>query len=141
MSVKRIAPKEALQLMQEGWTYVDVRSVPEFEAGHPAGALNIPLMHFMPGRGMTPNPEFASVFAKKFAKDAKVIVGCKTAGRSLRAAELLASQGFTSVVDMRGGWEGERDMTGAAVVVGWREAGLPAETACPPERTWEGLKK
>jgi rhodanese-related sulfurtransferase len=141
MSVKRIAPKEALELMHTGWTYVDVRSVPEYEAGHPAGAYNIPLMHFVPGRGMSPNPEFAAVFGKHFAKDAKVIVGCKTAGRSLRAAEMLASSGWTSVVDMRGGFEGERDMTGASIVAGWRESGLPVETAAPAERTWEGLKR
>jgi rhodanese-related sulfurtransferase len=141
MSVKRVMPKEALDLQQQGWVYVDVRSVPEFEAGHPTGSYNIPLMHFLPGRGMSPNPDFQAVFARHFAKDAKVVVGCKTAGRSLRAAELLSAAGWTSVVDMRGGFEGERDMTGAAVVVGWREAGLPAETTSVPERTWEGLKK
>jgi rhodanese-related sulfurtransferase len=141
MSVKRVMPKEALDLQAQGWTYVDVRSVPEFEAGHPTGAYNIPLMHFLPGRGMSPNPDFEAAFARHFAKDAKVVVGCKTAGRSLRAAELLAGKGWTNVVDMRGGFEGERDMSGAAVVVGWREAGLPAETTSAPERTWEGLKK
>ncbi len=140
MSVKRVMPKEALELQQQGWTYVDVRSVPEFEAGHPTGAFNIPLMHFLPGRGMSPNPDFQTVFEKHFPKDAKVVVGCKTAGRSLRAAELLAAAGWQSVVDMRGGYEGERDMTGSSVVVGWKDASLPVEQASPPERTWEGLK-
>jgi rhodanese-related sulfurtransferase len=141
MSVKRIAPKEALELMQAGWTYVDVRSVPEFDAGHPQGAYNIPLMHFFPGRGMTPNGDFAAVFAKHFGKDAKVVVGCKTAGRSLRAAELLGASGFTSVVDMRGGFEGERDPSGAPIVVGWREAGLPVSQTAEPGRSYEALKK
>jgi rhodanese-related sulfurtransferase len=134
-------PKEALDLQQQGWVYVDVRSVPEFEAGHPAGAFNIPLMHFLPGRGMSPNSEFQAVFAKHFAKDAKVVVGCKTAGRSLRAAEMLAAAGWTSVVDMRGGFEGERDMSGSAVVAGWKDSGLPVEQTAPADRTWEGLKK
>jgi rhodanese-related sulfurtransferase len=141
MSVKRVMPKEALELQQQGWVYVDVRSVPEFEAGHPTGSYNIPLMHLLPGNRMSPNPDFQTVFGKHFGKDAKVVVGCKTAGRSLRAAELLAAAGWQSVVDMRGGFEGERDMSGAAVVVGWKEAGLPTETASAPERTWEGLKK
>jgi rhodanese-related sulfurtransferase len=135
-------PKEALELLQQqGYVYVDVRSVPEFEAGHPAGAYNIPLMHFLPGRGMSPNPEFQAVFAKHFGKDAKVVVGCKTAGRSLRAAEQLAGAGWQSVVDMRGGFDGERDMSGAPVVVGWRDSALPVEQTAPAERTWEGLKK
>src|SRR5262249_27311884 len=37
-SMKRISAKDAKELMDEGWTYVDVRSEPEFERGHPAGA-------------------------------------------------------------------------------------------------------
>jgi rhodanese-related sulfurtransferase len=141
MSVKRIAPKEALELIQQGWAYVDVRSIPEYEAGHPAGAYNIPLMHFMPGRGMSPNPDFGAVFAKHFPKDAKVVVGCKTAGRSLRAAEMLSSGGWSNVVDMRGGYEGERDASGSPIVPGWKEAGLPVEMTSPVERSYEGLKK
>jgi len=141
MTVKRVSPKEALELVGQGWTYVDVRSVPEFEAGHPAGAKNIPLMHFLPGRGMSPNPEFGAVFAKHFAKDAKIVLGCKTAGRSLRAAEMLAAGGYVSLVDMRGGYEGERDGVGNVIVAGWRESGLPVEHDAPPTHTWEGLKK
>jgi rhodanese-related sulfurtransferase len=141
MSVKRVLPKEAVDLLQQGWAYVDVRSVPEFEAGHPTGAYNVPLMHFMPGRGMSPNPDFMAVFAKHFPRDAKVVVGCKTAGRSFRAAELLAANGWASVVDMRGGFEGERDATGQSIVAGWRESGLPVESTGPAERTWEGLRK
>jgi rhodanese-related sulfurtransferase len=141
MSVKRVMPKEAHDLVQQGWAYVDVRSIPEFEAEHPAGAYNIPLMHLVVGRGMTPNPEFSAVFAKHFPKDAKVVVGCKTAGRSLRAAEMLAAAGWTSVVDMRGGFVGELDMSGTPVVVGWKDSQLPVEKTGPAERTWEGLKK
>src|SRR5688572_14929191 len=104
MAVKRVTPSEAKALLDEGWKYVDVRSIPEFEAGHPAGAYNIPLMHFFPGRGMTPNGDFAAVFSKHFGKDDKIVVGCKTAGRSLRAAEMMAAAGYTNVVDMRGGF-------------------------------------
>jgi rhodanese-related sulfurtransferase len=136
MPVKRIPPKEAQALVAQGWTYVDVRSIPEYEAGHPVGAWNLPLMHFFPERGgMAPNPEFGPVFARLFPdKDAKVVVGCKTAGRSLRAAEFLAAQGYTQVVDMRGGFEGEPD------VPGWKAAGLPVETASHG-KGWEELKK
>src|SRR5262249_50895094 len=121
MSVKRVPPVEAAKLLDEGWKYVDVRSIPEFEAGHPKGAYNVPLMHFLPGRGMSPNSEFAEVFGQHFAKDEKVVVGCKTGGRSLRAAELLGAAGFTSVIDMAGGFEGERDASGRVVVPGWKE--------------------
>jgi rhodanese-related sulfurtransferase len=139
MSVKRVPPPEAKALLAAGWQYVDVRSIPEFEAGHPEGAFNIPLMHFLPGRGMTPNHEFLDVLAKHFTKESKLVFGCKTGGRSLRAAEILASQGWTSVVDMSGGFEGERDAMGRLVVAGWKETGLPVATQAPG-RTYEELK-
>jgi rhodanese-related sulfurtransferase len=140
MPVKRVSPKEASDLVGQGWKYVDVRSVPEFEAGHPTGAYNIPLMHFAPGRGMTPNPEFADVFAKHFAKGDQLVVGCKTGGRSLRASEMLIGLGFESIVDMRGGFEGERDMVGRTVEMGWKECGLSVAQAPTAGRTWEELK-
>lgn len=141
MPVKRVSPKEASELAQQGWKLVDVRSVPEFEAGHPAGAYNLPLMHFAPGRGMTPNGDFTEVFARHFAKDEPLIVSCKTGGRSYRAAELLASMGWTSVVDMRGGFEGERDAVGRTVELGWKESGLTVEQACGAGRTWDELRR
>ena len=141
MPVKRVTPAEAKELVDQGWKFVDVRSIPEFEAGHPAGAYNVPLMHFLPGRGMTPNAEFAAVIEKTFPKDDKLVFGCKSGGRSLRAAEMLAGAGYTNVVDMRGGFEGERDMMGAAVVPGWKEAGLPVATAATAGRTFAELKK
>lgn len=141
MPVKRVSPREANDLLAQGWTYVDVRSVPEYEAGHPAGAYNVPLMHFVPGRGMTPNPEFADVVAKIFPKDANLVIGCKTGGRSLRAAEMLTSMGYANVVDVRGGFEGERDMMGRTVEMGWKECGLPVEQGPTPGRTWDDLRK
>ena len=61
MPVKRVSPEEARDLMEkEGYTYLDVRSIPEFEAGHPKGAYNIPLNHMGPGV-MSPNPDFMAV--------------------------------------------------------------------------------
>ena len=50
MAIKRISPEEARALVEDqGYSYLDVRSVPEFEAGHPVGAYNIPLLHMGPG--------------------------------------------------------------------------------------------
>ena len=59
------------------------------------------------------------------AKDAKVIVGCSRGGRSIRASELLVSSGYTNVVDMRGGYEGEADPMGNITFAGWSRRGLP----------------
>jgi rhodanese-related sulfurtransferase len=139
MSVKRVPPAEAKALVDAGWRYVDVRSIPEFEAGHPEGAFNVPLMHFLPGRGMSPNPDFVAVMEKQFKPGDQLVLGCKSGGRSLRAAELLASQGWTSVVDMAGGFEGEHDAMGRTLVPGWKSAGLPVSQSAPG-RTYEELK-
>ena len=138
--VKRVTPVEADALLKEGWSYLDVRSIPEFEGGHPAGAANVPLLHMMGGR-MTPNPAFRSVVEGNFPKDAKLVVGCKVGGRSAQAAALLEAAGYTSVVDMRGGFHGERDNFGRVAVAGWAESGLPVETSAPPERTYAELEK
>jgi len=125
---KRVSPKEASDLLAAGWTYVDVRSIPEFEQGHPPGAYNVPLLHFLPGRGMQPNPEFGAVFGKRFQKGDKIVLGCKAGPRSLRAAELLASMGYTELVDVVGGFEE------------WKSS-LPVETNTPAGHGWEDLKK
>jgi rhodanese-related sulfurtransferase len=138
--VKRVTPSEADALLKDGWTYLDVRSIPEFEGGHPAGAANIPLLHMAGGR-MAPNPAFKTVVEGNFAKDAKIVVGCKMGGRSLQAATLLEAAGFTSVVDMRGGYHGERDNLGRVTCAGWLEAGLPVEQAAPDDKTYAALEK
>jgi rhodanese-related sulfurtransferase len=136
--VKRILPAEAAKLMEQGWTYLDVRSIPEFEQGHPPGAANIPLLHFQGGR-LVPNPDFKRVVEASFSKDAPVVVGCKTAGRSQQAAALMEAAGYSNLVEMRGGFAGERDGMGRVSVRGWAEEGLPVETAAPPDKTYEQL--
>ena len=135
---KRVVPKEAAALVAEGWAYLDVRSIPEFEGGHPTGAANVPLLHFQGGR-MAPNPDFQRVVAANFAQDAKIVVGCKSGGRSLQAAGLLEAAGYTSVVDMRGGFHGEQDAFGRVACAGWAESKLPVETEAPPEKTYATL--
>ncbi len=140
MSVKRISPEEARSLMEEqGYAYVDVRSIPEFEAGHPQGAYNIPLAHMGPA-GLSPNFDFLSVMEKTFPKDSKVVVGCKSGGRSLQAATVLLSSGYTDVVDQRCGWSGGFDASGRPEP-GWGPRGLPAATQAEAGRSYGELKK
>jgi rhodanese-related sulfurtransferase len=138
--VDRISPEEARRRMDEDdWTYVDVRSVPEFEQGHPAGAYNVPLMHMSAG-GMEPNPDFLPVMEAAFDKDAKLILGCKSGGRSLRAAEMLEAAGWTNVVDQRAGWGGSRDPFGQLSEPGWEAAGLPRASDPEPGHAWADLE-
>jgi rhodanese-related sulfurtransferase len=139
-NLTRISPQEASQKLAEGWTYVDVRTVEEFEAGHPPGAVNVPIALAAPGR-MTPNPDFLPVMAAAFPKDAKIVVGCKAGGRSMRAAQELLGAGFTNVVDQRAGWDGARDPFGQIVEPGWSRVGLEVEQGNPSGRSWDEMKK
>jgi rhodanese-related sulfurtransferase len=136
----RISPKEASDKITEGWTYVDVRTTEEFEAGHPAGSVNVPLMLGGSGR-MTPNPDFLLVMKAAFDKDDKIIVGCKAGGRSIRAAQMLLAEGFTQVIDQRAGWDGVMGPFGNVTEPGWSRVGLPSENGQPSARSWEDMKK
>lgn len=139
MTVKRVSPEEAKRLMdEEGFTYVDVRSIPEFEQGHPSGAYNVPLLHMTPG-GMQPNPDFVDVFQTAFSKEDKVVVGCKSGGRSLRAAQQLAQLGFTHVVDQRAGFAGSTDAFGQKQEAGWQGQGLPVSTRPEEGHAYDAL--
>src|SRR6185437_11223743 len=98
------------------------------------------LLHFENGR-MSPNVDFQKVVAANFPPDTKLVVGCKAGGRSLQAAALLEAAGYTSVVDMRGGYHGEHDGMGHLTCAGWLESKLPVENAAPPEKTYAALSK
>lgn len=138
--MKRIGPQEAFDSMKTGYVYVDVRTEQEFADGHAEGALNVPISH-MGGGGMTPNPDFVPVMEKILGKGAKIIVGCKAGGRSLRAAQALIAAGFTDVLDQRAGWDGARDAFGQMSEQGWSRANLPIERGEPMGRTYSDLKK
>jgi rhodanese-related sulfurtransferase len=135
---KQVSIAQAAALMNDGWRYLDVRSVPEFEAGHPEGALNVPLLHLAEGR-MLPNRDFPDVMARGFAHDERLLVGCKMSGRSAQAAALLEASGFSNVVYVRGGFLGERDPFGRLEVPGWVDAGLPIATGAPEGKSYAFL--
>lgn len=140
MELKRISPNDAQDLLEadEGYIYLDVRSIPEFEAGHPPGAKNVPLLH-RTALGMQPNGEFVAVCERAFGKDAKIITACLKGGRSMRAAQILVENGFSNVVDMRGGFHGESDRMGHLLYPGWMPRGLPVTTEADDDETYEGL--
>jgi rhodanese-related sulfurtransferase len=141
MSVKRISPEEAQRLMkEEGYTYLDVRSIPEFDEGHPEGAVNIPLMHMVSG-GMDPNPDFLDVVQANFPKDSKLILGCRSGGRSLKAAHQLLSAGYTDVVDQRAGYLGSKGHGEHPPEEGWEPKQLPVEKDADPSRRYGELAK
>jgi rhodanese-related sulfurtransferase len=139
MPVKRVSPEEALGLVRDqGFAYLDVRSVPEFHQGHPTGAYNVPLVHMGP-TGSQANPDFLPVVERLFARDAGIVIGCRTVNRSEHAAVLLQRAGYTNLVIQRAGFGGIRDSLGR-LDPGWAQKGLPASQVAEPGRSWEELK-
>ena len=134
MAINHVDVHEAhILLTAEGHLYIDVRSIPEYDGGHPAGAHNVPLLHSEARTGhRTSNPEFLAVMEANYSRDAKWLIGCQVGGRSTQAAQLLTAHGYHNVANVRGGFGGARDpATGAVVFDGWSMARLPVETTAP----------
>lgn len=140
MYVNRVSPEEALELMKnEGWSYVDVRSVPEFEQGHPSGAYNVPLIHMGP-TGSAANSDFVQVMERHFDRDAGLVVGCRTANRAEHAVVALHRAGFTNVAIQRAGFLGTRDFFGRSDP-GWDLLKLPTSREPESGRSWAELEE
>jgi rhodanese-related sulfurtransferase len=134
MTVNRISSQQAVELADQGVAYLDVRSVPEFEAGHAPGAYNIPLLH-LSGGAMQPNPAFETEVQAAFPRDTPLLVGCKAGSRSATAATVLDRLGYTTLYDIAGGFAGSNDDRG------WTASGGASTTAAEPGRTYAALKK
>lgn len=99
-AVHLIEPKEAGKFLDEvrlgSRTLLDVRQDFEYAEGHLPGARHIPL------------PELADRLGE-LQKNLPLLVYCRSGVRSLAGANLLAGQGFRSVMSLKGGmmaWEG-----------------------------------
>ena len=127
MAVKEITPQQAYDTLRSdvGAVYIDVRTEREFAAGHPQGAVNIPVAFPDPARGMVMSTDFVKVVEAHFPKDRKIIVGCQAGPRSNAAAGLLQQAGYQDVANMVGGFGGMRDALGKVVAAGWSSLGLP----------------
>ena len=80
----------ARRLVAAGARLVDVRTQQEFDAGHVAGAVLIPY------------DQIAARAAELGAKDAPIVLYCRTGRRTAIAAQALQALGFTRVWDMQG---------------------------------------
>jgi rhodanese-related sulfurtransferase len=142
MAVKEVTPQQANDVIQKeaGSVYIDVRTEREFAAGHPQGAVNIPVAFPDPARGMMMNADFVKVVEDNFPKDKKIIVGCQAGPRSNAAANLLQQAGYQDVSNMVGGFGGMRDASGNVVAPGWSSLGLPVSQENDEGVSYESLK-
>lgn len=114
---KDIAVSEAATLTDSGatWTFLDVRTVEEFSAGHAPGAVNIPVAT-KGAAGMVPNDGFLQLVRAEFPdKDAWLVVGCKSGMRSRKACNMMTEDGYQNLVNVAGGFDA------------WTAAQLPVE--------------
>jgi rhodanese-related sulfurtransferase len=125
MAIRQVTAVDAARELQAvpGAVYLDVRTPEEFDAGHPAGARNVPVLVFDAAtRRARPNPEFLAIVQRHFPSASTLLVGCQSGMRSQRACELLADAGYTELANVRGGFGGSEDAPG------WKESGLPVES-------------
>ncbi|MBX2796265.1 MAG: rhodanese-like domain-containing protein [Myxococcales bacterium] len=119
MTFENIDPTTAHQRQSEGWRYVDVRTPEEFAAGHPEGAINVPVAFVTP-TGMQANPDFVQQMAAHTQPTDKLLLGCKSGGRSARAAMMLEQVGYQHLANVDGGF------LGSPTQAGWSQLGLPS---------------
>jgi rhodanese-related sulfurtransferase len=74
---------------------LDVRTPEEFDSGYINNATNINFF----------DDDFITQVTSKLNKDKPVYLYCKVGGRSGKAAKKLKEAGFTSVYDLKGGFD------------------------------------
>ena len=143
MSLTHVDVRKAHDLQSDSdHIYVDVRSMPEFENGHPAGARNVPLLNLDRHTGqMRPNPEFLAVMQANYPPESKLLIGCQMGSRSAQAGQILVTAGYQNVANVLGGFGGAQDRMTGQIIEGWADAGLPVERDTPPENGYEALRK
>ena len=120
-----VPPKLAWALMEAGEAViVDVRTTEERKfVGHVPGSLHVA---WASGTAMTRNPRFVRELEAKTAKEATVLLLCRSGKRSDLAAEAAAKAGFTNVFNVLEGFEGEIDeQRHRGSLGGWRAHDLP----------------
>lgn len=92
-----VGPMDAVRLINQGAVLLDVRSQAEFDAGHILDARHVPQDQLA-----------SSTETLKKYKDKVVIACCESGMRSGAAARVLQAQGFTKVVNLKGGLQAWR---------------------------------
>jgi rhodanese-related sulfurtransferase len=104
-AMKESSVAECKQLIAKGHQYLDVRTPEEYAAGHAEGTKNIPVSLNVNGT-MTPNANFIPLVLKAFPnKSVPLVVGCKSGRRSAAAIGKMEGEGYTILVNMKGGYD------------------------------------
>ena len=127
-----LSPQDAWARLEAGALLVDVRTEEEWaRIGTPATPAtgSEPLFLQWNLAGGTPNSRFIEELKERAPKvDAELLFLCRSGARSVAAASAAAAAGFTAY-NVLEGFEGEPDPSGARIVNGWKNRGLPAQPA------------
>ena len=131
-----ITPEEAKALLDanDGHVYLDVRTVVEFTAGHIPGSMNVPYIAVGETGERGVNQDFLAVVQATLAKNAKIIVGCKSGSRSKRAQGALQGAGYKHVSNVAGGFGGSE------LQPGWSSLDYPIESGDGGENSYAALR-
>ena len=100
------------------WVYVGVPVLPD-------NSQNTNFIEWIDTNGQ-PNPDFLSAVRKIASTDTPLYLICSSGVRSAAACQLLAESGFTTLVNIEDGFEGEVGPKGRrASVNGWKYSNLP----------------
>ena len=128
--MKNLLPRDAWALIQQqpNALFVDVRmEIESLYVGRPPGVHHIAWYEYP---DLTPNP---ADFAQQVQREANdpgrtVVLICRSGKRSVDAALALEAVGFTQVVNVEHGFEGDLDdHFRRSSLNGWRFDGLPWE--------------
>lgn len=133
--VTSMSPLKAYALLQNNpnASLVDIRSSMEYLfVGHPVGSVHIA---WIDDPDWDINPDFVGEVIQTSAKknannplDNPIILICRSGVRTLLAAKALINEGFTQIIHVDEGFEGDRnDNDQRSTVGGWRYHGLPWE--------------
>ncbi|MES2974630.1 MAG: rhodanese-like domain-containing protein [Pseudomonadota bacterium] len=128
--MKNLLPKEAWALIQQqpDALFVDVRmEIESLYVGRPPGVENIPWYEYP---DLTPDPKHFVKAVEREAgrKDRTVLLICRSGKRTVDAGKALEAAGFTDVINIVHGFEGElNDTFHRSTLNGWRFDGLPWE--------------
>lgn len=92
-SMPSVSPQQAAEMqVQQKAIIIDVRENDEWNTGHIAGAIHIPLGEIQ-----------TRIFELAKYQNQPVITQCRSGSRSAKAADILKLAGFTNVHNMDGG--------------------------------------
>jgi len=129
--MKHLTPRETWHYLQQHpeALFLDVRMEIEYlYVGHPPGVVHVPWYEYP---DMQPRPE---AFVEQVRREAgddmarPVVLICRSGKRTVEAGLVLEATGFTEVVNVLNGFEGDLDeQFKRSRINGWRFEGLPWE--------------